>query len=767
MSLTKTCVMDFQTLERNIRFSNRRPVLDHPVGLDIYLFNPYRLCNISPDHDWKNSGKQLRQSYDRFLAFSRINKLEKEPIGPGAEMLFNLDLSSELKAIKNSAQKANSRLAWKIFWLNGLQEQYDSIPRNLGDIPIEGLSDHNIAVLYHFQAILNTLELLENPKADFQPHLWVKALEYWGRSLEDEDFWSEIEKVLKQEAAAGNFELKDYDVGKVKREVTEAVYNTVITIPLKLIEQDTSAEQKNKWVSQFLRIILNAPLGDEKTRNRYAKQLIENRISKEVIRASKNMNFQKWADKGNYRQLYDRGMAYLDKIKGTTQQIFTEAEDSRLHSSVFLSEVVRVPEIHTRVAAPLIKAVCSNGIFENQDLDKDRMEKTVFTMLILALRMLTELNVDRPSVLQLQKNVEGFNERYRFGQLSKGEIAELNRVALPLEEVRNPEVAQRYYLAQYCYFIPGEFADPDETIFKKFEKEVGMWTKFFTTAIPASSLAGKFFRGDVDNNSIENQRRRSNYSKIREEKWLHEARIEALENERQKLAKKIQPVEEMVLKTKQSAKKALDRVEHKIEQAIKQEIDQSTEYRQLTQRQEELTEAIKNKESQLKQIPDLNALYFSDKEGGGNTFGCLILFIAGLAGFISNSWVVSIITFIGLPILFSIASGILNTFRSRIKNRLEPLAQEQSLLQSRITPWLEDKKAEVRKKYQSGLDQIKQNRQESINRLEGQIEEECLELAKLNDEFLKVRHKVDALSCINEFKQKSAERQHPVVQHFS
>ncbi|MFC1570073.1 hypothetical protein ACFL4L_07540, partial [bacterium] len=113
--------------QKILQSSKKIDVLNYPVGLNIYFFNPFRICNMSTGTEWKKLSDSVRTCFNRFLAFYKINKLEKDVVGPGADLLLNPDLSQEWKNVKADLNKPNNRLIWKIFWLDPKQTAYDKL----------------------------------------------------------------------------------------------------------------------------------------------------------------------------------------------------------------------------------------------------------------------------------------------------------------------------------------------------------------------------------------------------------------------------------------------------------------------------------------------------------------------------------------------------------------------------------------------------------------------------------------------------------------
>lgn len=491
--------MKLELIERILKSGNKVNVLNYPVGIEIFLLNPFRICNISPDGDWNNMGKNLKTSFNRFLSLSKINKMEKEPIGPGKDFLFNNYLMEEYRKINANIDKPHAKLAWKIFWMNSLADKYDQLPRQMEKIDLAEFSDHSKAIVYHSLAINNTIPVLNNPSANIQTQYWEKALEFWALTFENENFWNEIKEIVDQEEKKGHFEFRGYSIEKIKKEIANAIYSSMLFFPLKLNEQDFS-EDKNKeksrsnCFSKFLNILLTSKLGSESLRLEFAKQLVENRIGKESSSVLKKVEFKKWCSEGKYRKLFDTSMRYIDKIHNTTEIIKEESHDKNLHASTFLEDIHEIPEIHSRAVNIIIEGILVDA---DNDLDREVKDRMYITQLILGLRILSELKVDTNTRLRIIKTIEVLLSRFSYGKMSQKEKASLNSNILAQTELVNHEIVKKYYMAQYCYFIDGEYADPDASLYKTEKVQNGNLITTNYTFIPRSKVAKKFHDGSL------------------------------------------------------------------------------------------------------------------------------------------------------------------------------------------------------------------------------------------------------------------------------
>lgn len=476
------------TFEQSLIYHPKATVLGVPVGLDIYYFNPFRVCNISPGRDWDKAKKNLQTKYLRFLSLAKINRLEKPPIGPGKDVLLNPIFRHELEKNKTRLNKPNERIVWKIFWLNHLEDHYKNIPINLEKAKQAELSNHSKAVVSHFLAINHTLDLIEGKEKTLNKSLWEDALIYWEKTLEDESFWIELEEIIRLEIDKGYYELQEYDNNTLKKEITKAIYQSLVSVPLKLIEEGVDIADKNEWLSNFLSLILRSPLGDDEIRFSFVKKLAENRISKDVVRDFASANFRTWAMQGTYKRLYTEGMAFLDAIHSSSLALTQELETYNTFTSSAIG-FEKTPELHSRAIGPLFEAIRASQIFNEKNTSREIKDRTVFTFLILCLRMLSEFGLDSHMQLLIIEEIDWMNRRFSFDKLTAKERSSLNLAAWKTQDIQNENIASRYYLAQYCYFIEGEFADPSAAFVKSFKKEQTSFTQTIYSIIPRSQMA--------------------------------------------------------------------------------------------------------------------------------------------------------------------------------------------------------------------------------------------------------------------------------------
>jgi len=492
--------------EKMLRSGKKIEVLGFPVGLDIYFFNPFRICNLATQGEWANLTDQLRRNYNRFLAFWKIKRLEKDIIGPGSDFLLNENFRQDFNNIKADIGKPNIRLVWKVFWADPKQADYDHLSRDLNTIPAEGLSDHSMAVFYHFNSIINALEVNENPKMEVNTLLWKRTFEFWYKTLENSFFWGEIEHIVQSERDRGGWEFKNYNQDDFKKQLIDAVYNTCMIVPLNLIESETDSKKIEENISKFLNVILRSSLGDESIRYKYAKMLAENLISKSVTRSFKSVSFKEWMDEGKYRKLYDTGMAYIEKIHDITYSIELASHDNNIHTSTFLEYIPKIPDIHSRVISPLESGLLSSDIFSN-DLKDKTLNRTLFAELILLFRILTELNIDPGVKYKLIKSADALISRFGYDKLKPSEIKKLNTDAATFHEIYDKNISKKFYMTQYCYFLQGEYADPDGSIYKEFQKQDGIVIRTTRTFVPRSRLASDFHNKKIAKQDIIESRR--------------------------------------------------------------------------------------------------------------------------------------------------------------------------------------------------------------------------------------------------------------------
>lgn len=644
-----------EIVEKVLSSSKKVNVLNFPVGVEIYLLNPYRICNISPDGDWKKLGIQLRTEFNRFLAFSKINRIEKSPIGPGEGILFSNLIKEELNKIKANLEKPHAKIVWKIFWLNHLEE-YDKLPRKIEDMDINNMSDHSKAILYHFLAINDSNNLLLDTSYKINTRYWEQALHHWSLTLNDDALWNSIEQIITQEKANGNFELRKYTIEIIKEELIQAIFNTLLFTPLKLIELDltskTGKKQRSQSISKFLGLILKSNLGTEKARFEQARQLAENKISKDVTASLKEVKFKKWADEGDYRALYDNGMFFIDQIHQVTESLKGEAHDENIHTSTFLTEVPKIPNIHQRVIRPLLEGIESSAIIQDENASREIKDKTFYTQMILGLRILCELNLDIASKGKIIKNIEELNERFLYTKISYKSILKLNQEKGALKEFGNETFLNRFYLTQYCYFINGEFADPDASIYKSYKTAKGIVTFTEYSFIPRSKLAEEFHKSEIDIAAVSDKMRlNKDGDTLNERLKTLKNLIPTLKSQGSELELKLLPYDQEVEETRMKFvqdKKALDRKIEKEFDSLKNGAEYLAEYRPVEIEKKKLDEkagaikvSIEEKRNKMKGLNRmgfvfllLGIVYLAGSLTLFHFYGGLGISVFGLVGFL-------------------------------------------------------------------------------------------------------------------------------------
>ncbi|MBN2612313.1 MAG: hypothetical protein JXB00_12200 [Bacteroidales bacterium] len=773
--------MKTDLIEKILKSSKKINVLSFPVGIEIYLLNPFRICNISPDGEWSNLGMKLKTGFNRFIAFSKIKKIEKVPIGPDKEFILSDFMQSEFNKLKGNIEKPHAKLIWKIFWLNHLQEKYDKLPRDLEALEIKTMSNHAKAVVYHFLAINDSIKVLDDPKNKINISFWEKALEYWSQTFRDESFTGEIAAIIEHEIKQGNFEFRDYTIEKLINELVDAIFNTVTFIPLKLIEQDLSSSEANlksrsQCISKFLGLILKSDLGSEKIRHELAKQLTENKISKEVTSLFKGITFKQWADKGDYRNLYDTGMKFIDKIHDATNQLKDDAHDKNIHTSTFLNEVPKIPSIHARVIAPLLEGVESLEIVNSQYVSREIKDKTFFTQLILCLRVLSELNVDIPTKGSLIKNLNDINKRFLFNKLNKEQINLLNIEKRALPDLYNCDICDKYYLAQYCYFLNGEFADPDASLYKTFETNKGIIKFTNYTFIPRSKLAADYHNSKISLDDLSfHIRNKTN----REDLTLN---LENLKSAKPQLIKGIADLEDK-LKPFTNEKNKIDTLYYLKRKELAININKEKEdYRKSTAFLTRIRplETEKNKiQDEIDIIPEKQAITgLTRKKSLQNKIGVTLLVLSviyffgsvisfhfyGLLGLI-------IIGFFGLLFI-----GNSEETAKKIKDQ-EPKIQDKTAklnkdilkINKEIERIEKEADQEVEKSFQNETDKINRDENTDIEHFKSVYDVENIEFAmnEMNNELERVNNEIDSISNLLKnkdlIKNQQSAKNHPVV----
>jgi hypothetical protein len=516
----KIDLMEPQELERILKSGKKVNVLNFPVGVEIYLHNPYRICNISPNGDWIELGTTLRTRFNRFLAFSKINKLEYLPIGEGDNLLLSDYMKGEYNKIKVNIEKSNAKLIWKIFWFNHLEATYDALPKKADLILADNLTVHSKAVLFHFLAITDSFIIFENKNHQINIDYWEQALKYWKATFDSREFWLDIEKIIDSEKANGNFELRNYNIDELKDELPNSILNSLSFIPLKLIEQNQHEKNGNasnyaRAISIFLDLILKSDLGTNPMRMEYAKQLVENYISREVSTGFKTGSLKTMADAGKYRDLYDNGMLLIDRIHKITTSI---KNLSKYNDPAFLREIDRIPEIHERVIEPLIEGIESFAVMHIDTASRELIDKTFYTQLILCLRILCELRITPSSRAKLIKNVFDLSSRFSYKKLPNKKLAELNTQSQASKNIINNDLFAKFYMMQYCYFINGEFADPDASVYKIYKTTTGIVSTTHYTFVPRSKLAKEYHDKKITLDNVKRKMQNSTEEKELKEK---------------------------------------------------------------------------------------------------------------------------------------------------------------------------------------------------------------------------------------------------------
>ncbi len=776
--------MKLELIERVLKSSKKVNVVNFPVGVEIYLLNPFRICNISPDGDWNSLGTKLKTGFNRFMAFSKIKKLEKAPIGSDKDILFSEAMQAEFNKIKASLDKPHAKLVWKIFWLNHLQDVYDKLPRDAEAIEIRTMSDHSKAVIYHFLAINDSFNLLEDPKSKLNVQFWEKALEYWNNTLNDEKFMGEISDIIETEKKAGNFELRDYSVEKLLNELIEAIFNTLLFVPLKLIEQDLSnskadSKRRSECISKFLGLILKSDLGTEKLRYELAKQLSENKISKEVTIQFSEVAFKQWADKGLYRKLYDVGMEFIDKIHEITELLKDEAHDKNIHTSTFLTEVPGIPNIHARVISPLLEGIESLKIGNSQSASRELKDKTFFTQLILSLRILTELNIDVGTQGVLIKNVNDINKRFSFNKLTKDQVQSLNSEKTNLKELVNCDICDKYYLLQYCYFINGEYADPDASLYKIYETHKGIVKFTNYTFIPRSKLAADFHNSKINLDVVTEKMR----NKVGKDELI--SRLDELKNTKPQLEKSIADLElklqPFFTERNNIVKKFSARMED-IAAKIKVEQQNSRKGTSFLTKIRPIEIEMNKKQSESDNMPEKQNIDKLKKKKRVNSNVGGILLVLSVVYFIGS--IVSfhffgllgliIIGFIGLVLIGNSEEAVkkIKVEEKKIEDRVKKITKEIEKLKLDLKNLERETDLEVEQLFKPEIHRLEEAEKEEINIYRSQHDIENIEYAKneVSGELKKVIQEIESinntLSNKDLVKKQQTANNHPIAKYF-
>ena len=773
--------MKKETIERVLRSSKKINVLNFPVGIEVYLLNPYRICNISPNGEWKKTGQKLNTEFNKFVAFSKINKLQKTPIGPGAEILFSEIVKKEFNKVKSNLNKAHAKIVWKIFWLNHLEQEYDNLPREIEEIDINNLSDHAKAILYHFLAINDSLNLLHDVSYKFNSHYWEKAFDYWAKVINDPGFWNEIETIIETEKANGNFEFRNYEREKVKEELVYAIFNTLLFIPLKLIEQNLNGDknrnaERSKCISMFLGVILKSHLGIESIRFEQAKQLTENKISKDVTTSIKEIKFKKWADNGEYRELYDNGMSFIDRIHTVTEQLKNDAHDKDIHTSTFLAEIPKIPSVHERVIGPLLEGIESSEILFSDSAKRKIKNLTMFTQLLLGIRILCELNLDVATKGKLLKNIEQINNRFSYQNIPYKTVKELNKELDTFDGVVNVDYLNKFYISHYCYFIKGENADPDASFYKKYKTTKGVVTYTNYTFIPRSKLAKDYHDSKIKLADVKQYMRQNKSGKDLKErlKTLNQL-IPNLTEQKKNLENRLKIYFDEKQKVSKEFENKRNGVTSKIEKEftlLQKGVDYLTQYRSIE---------IKKKKTEEKKKEVINNSGFEEnkvKIRKGLTLGiafmvAAVLYIVGSLTLFHFYGLIGLLLFGIVGLFFIVNANSIEEKNKEIerKNRKEtdPLNKSIGKEDEKIKALDKELLYIAESKFSNEMMHLKNLEFDEINRLgekhdvenmESMLKEILSEIDKSNKEIISINK---SLNSKNEIKGSDQTKNHPVV----
>ncbi len=711
--------MEIIELERIIKSCKKVNVLNYPVGIDIYQQNPYRICNISPNGSWKDTGTKLRVGFNRFFAFSQINKIEKTPIGDDAEFLLSDTMKRGYNNIKANIEKANAKLIWKIFWFNHLENDYETLPRDMNLIDPSNMNHHSQAILYHFLAIKETLKILENPQYLINLNYWEKALSKWGATFRDEIFWKDIDGIIQSEKANGNFEFRNYHLDSLKEELPSAIFNTLISIPLRSIENKlnnkyTGPKNSENFISPFLKLILKSKLGNESLRIAHAKKLIENQISSNVISELESDNLQKLADCGEYRKLYEKAMHLIDLINTETQNLKEIVSKNSFPDTSTIQDIDAVQEIHERAVEPLLEAIKSFAVMELDNMEREIIDKTFFTQLILCMRILCELKISPSSRAILIKNVFDLSSRFAYKQISKEELFNLNLEKKALAQIKNDDLFEKFYLLQYCYFINGEFADPDASFYKTYKTTKGIVLTTTRTFIPRSKLAKDFHDSNINLSDVKKRMHNNNgKQELKEKQKRLDKKVQILKQQQQQIESTLSVFNKKIKNLNTNYKTEQDKIEEKIKNEVK-----------VLKTRQEFINKIKpiEKEKERLEIEKKNSVKKYDLKRKKNralqqTILGIILLLMALSYFISSLLVFHFYSIAGFGII-GITGLFLSGNADRIRNKIDKIkeAANKEINKIKISISIENNKIEVllnalypvaKSKFQKEIDEFK------------------------------------------------------------
>jgi hypothetical protein len=760
------------------------------IQTNILLFhnNPFRICDISANGDWEGTENKLNSIFGKFINYARINKLYTTPIGPSSDYLLNEDTINDLGRLKQNVSKPNFRLAWKLFWFNEDENVFSGLPKKLSEFRAEGLTNHSLAVFYHFSAIQNSLEYCNGECKKINFKLWDSAFEYWSKVLKDEQFWERINSIAEREKKSGYFDLRNFSILQTKEEVIHTIYNTFIAFPLTLIEEELSSNGGEFYFSQFLSCILKSPLGENSLKEEYAKRIFSVRLNKEISKQFPDVQFLNWANNGEFLKLFETGMDFIDKIHTVTQSIQNESQDKDINTTTFLSEVSSLKNIHSDTIKPLVQTLKSNNVHLNTSVSENNIDKTMFSIMVVGLRVLSELQIDNNIQLILKNSIQEYFDKFNLDRLDPKEIKELNKSLNDFPEFINPLFSNHKYLAQYCFFLEGEFAHPEASIFKTQEKKVGNLTKFYKTVIPRSKLAMDFHEGKISKDKLFKELRLSTKLKLVESAIAEiDIEMESINVKILKMEKHIEPINELISNIEKATSRKIEGIRKNAKKREDEEKDKSKEFLTISKKTAQLKEDENEKKSNLQNSREWydEAKNWIDETKLGDAEGkvivviaiCIILgftlFIRGqgsggdaiigavMSGIVGGGILAFALNFIlgyivlGIYYLFAVApkQNSYNNCQASLGNISKEIKKVENLIAKRIEKEIEPQLSELEKRSKEEIAEL----MERLRIPKSQMAEYKNKVKSLVDKKLKLLSPIEV---------KANNTKHPLYNHF-
>jgi hypothetical protein len=484
--------------------TSRINVLGTDVGVGVYYLNPLQLCNLSINDNWHDVEERIDNKFNRFYRLYMVNRLKDKFLTKGDFVMNETVITDELQRLTQEINKPNSRLVWRLFWLDENQEVLDNLSLNLKDIPdIDKWSNHSKAVLYHFFALRNAMLASTNGKHDYDFHLWERVFSYWDDVLNDDSFFRPIYNIIETQGDAGYVFFNQYNKEALKNELLACVLNTFEVFPISIIEKTRNGvnAETSRILSKFIRVLIQSNIGSIHERLKIIKNIISKRIAHEISHEFVNYDFIKMVKRGKYLNLYNHGMKYIDRIKEITQEVYNEAHDQDLHSKTFLSQVLEIQDLHDLASNYFIKALQANV---DEGIESEDAHRTFFTQGVLCLRLMFETNLSQDFLMIVTKNLETINKIYLYNQLAFNEISDLNENVI--QYVNNSHlgkgVIEKYYGFQYCFFCEGEYAHPDYSIYLQKKEKHGVVTNTLTIFVPRSELGFRYHNNELTKDEL-------------------------------------------------------------------------------------------------------------------------------------------------------------------------------------------------------------------------------------------------------------------------